>query len=153
MLLTVERKWKKSDYTIGNLSVDGVWFCNTLEDTDRGLSQNEPLASLMEKKVYGETAIPAGRYRITLDVVSPKYAAIPWYNSLCGGRMPRLMNVPVFSGILIHPGTTAADSLGCVLVGLNTAKGKITSSRDTFKALWAKMLKASKSEEIWIEIR
>jgi hypothetical protein len=76
MKIKVDRKYKKDTYTIGNLYVDGKWFCNTLEDRDRGLKQTDSLATIQSKKIYGETAIPTGKYRITLDVVSPKYSSV-----------------------------------------------------------------------------
>ena len=151
MKIKVDRKYKKDTYTIGNLYIDGKWFCNTLEDKDRGLKQTDPINVIKSKKVYGETAIPTGRYRITLDVVSPKYSSVAWYRNLCGGRMPRLINVPGFEGVLMHPGNTAVDTLGCLLVGLNTVKGKLTSSRDYFKKLYKLMDAANKKHEI-IEI-
>ena len=89
-----------------------------------------------------------------MDVVSPKYSAVTFYQQLCGGRMPRLQNVPGFEGILIHPGNTALDSYGCVLVGRNKVKGGLTQSRDTFRALYNKMSMAHKAgEEITIEIQ
>lgn len=111
MELKVERKWPKATYTVGRLYVDGKMFCNTLEDRVRDNT---------EKKVYGETAIPAGRYRVIFNW-SPKF----------GRNLPRLLNVPHFEGILIHPGNTAADSAGCILVGKNSAVGRLSESRDT----------------------
>ena len=153
MRLRLDRKYKKNTYTIGNLYVDGVWFCNTCEDKDRGLKQSDLLWSIKRKKVAKETAIPTGTYRITLDVVSAKYSAVRWYKELCGGRVPRLLNVPGFDGILIHVGNTALDSEGCILVGKNTKKGMVTSSRDTFAALYAKLKEAwERNESITIEI-
>ena len=90
---------------------------------------------------------------MAMNVVSPKYAKVDWYRRLCGGKMPRLLGVPGFDGILIHPGSTALDSYGCVLVGKNTKKGTVTSSRDTFSALYAKLKAASdRGEQITIEI-
>lgn len=112
MELKVERKWPKTTYTVGRLYVDGKMFCNTLEDRVRDLNT--------EEKVYGETAIPAGRYRIIFNW-SPKF----------GRNLPRLLNVPHFEGILIHPGNTADDSAGCILVGKNSAVGRLSESRDT----------------------
>lgn len=112
MELKVERKWPKDTYTVGRLYVDGKMFCNTLEDRVRDLNT--------EEKVYGETAIPAGRYRVIFNW-SPKF----------GRNLPRLLNVPHFEGILIHPGNTAADSAGCILVGKNSAVGRLSESRDT----------------------
>lgn len=112
MELKVERKWPKATYTVGRLYVDGKMFCNTLEDRVRDLNT--------EEKVYGETAIPEGRYRVIFNW-SPKF----------GRNLPRLLNVPHFEGILIHPGNTAADSAGCILVGKNSAVGRLSESRDT----------------------
>ena len=151
MKIKVDRKYKKETYTIGNLYIDGKWFCNTLEDRDRGLKNTDSINFIKSKKVYGETAIPTGKYRLTLDVVSPKYSNVAWYRNLCGGRMPRFVNVPGFEGVLIHPGNTAIDTLGCLLVGMNTVKGKLTQSRDYFKKLYKLMDAANKKHEI-IEI-
>ena len=154
MRLLIDRRWKKSTYTIGILYIDGVRFCETLEDADRGLQQKESVYSILSKKIYGETAIPTGSYTIRMDVVSPKYEAVSWYRQLTGGRMPRLSYVPGFEGVLIHPGNTPLDTLGCILVGRNTIKGQVTSSRDTFKALYKKMKAASeRGEQIILEIK
>lgn len=153
MKLLLDRAWQKDTYTISRLFVDGERFNESLEDKDRGLKQTDSLDHIRKVKVPGETAIPSGTYEITLNVVSQKYRAIKWYRDLCGGRMPRLLNVPGFDGILIHPGSTALDSAGCILCGRNTAKGKLTSSRYTFKALYQKMEEARKrGEKITIEI-
>lgn len=153
MEIKVDRKWKKETYSIGNLYINGKYFCNTLEDKDRGLKQTDPIALIKSRKVYGETAIPTGRYEITLAITSPKYSAVKWYKDLCNGKMPRLLNVPGFDGILIHPGNTALDSFGCLLVGRNTAKGKVTDSRNWFKKLYKEMKKAyDKGEKIYITI-
>ena len=153
MRLTVDRRWKKGTYTIGVLSVDGKRFCETLEDKDRGLKYDMSDMIIGMTKVYGETAIPTGTYRVRMDVTSPKYSAVTWYNNLCKGKMPRLEGVPGFEGVLIHPGNSALDTLGCILVGRNTVKGGLTQSRDTFKALYEKMKKAhDRGEKITIEI-
>lgn len=153
MKIRVDRRYKKETYTIGNLYVDGVWFCNTIEDKDRGLNQMDPLSTIKARKVYAETAIPSGRYRITLDVVSPKFSANSYYYKVCRGRMPRLLNVPGYEGILIHCGTSALDSAGCLIVGMNTVKGKVTSSRVCFERLYKKMQEANdRHETIYIDI-
>lgn len=141
MRLTLNRFYKGSDYTIGKLYVDGVYFCDTLEDTVRNLSE--------EEKIYSQTAIPAGTYKITLNVVSPKYSQRKSYD-WCGGRLPRLLNVPFFDGILIHAGNTAEDSAGCILVGENKEKGKVLNSMVTLKRLY-KVLKEA-NDQIYIEI-
>lgn len=151
--LKVARVWPKAGYTVGRLYVDGEKFCNTLEDTDRGLKQTDDIKDIRARKKYGLTAIPAGRYRVDMKTRSPKYMKVEWYYKLNGGRMPRLVDVPGFEGILIHPGNTAADSYGCILVGENTQPGMVTSSRETFARLDAVLRAADKAgKEIWITI-
>jgi hypothetical protein len=153
MKLRLERRWPKATYTIGRLYVDGVYFCNTLEDKDRGLKQTDSKSVIASKKIFGETAIPKGEYSVVLNVLSPKYAGVSWYKQTTGGYMPRLLSVPGFDGILIHPGNTAVDTLGCILVGKNTQVGRLTQSKDTFAALYKKMKAAwGKGEGISIEI-
>lgn len=147
MEIRIDRKYKKDTYTIGNLYVNGEWFCNTLEDRDRGLTATMPVELIRAKKVYGETAIPAGRYIVRMDIVSPKYSGVKWYRENFGGRMPRLENVKGFDGILIHPGNSALDSYGCVLVGMNKQKGKVLDSRATFLKLWKLLETARKRKE------
>ena len=152
--LKLKRIAKRPTYTIGRLFVRGERFCDTLEDTDRGLKQTDSLASIKARKVYGETAIPAGTYKVAMNTVSPKYAAVSWYKQNCnGGRMPRLQSVPGCEGVLIHPGNTALDTLGCVLVGQNKQVGRLVNSRDTFAKLY-KVLKeaADKGEAIELTI-
>ena len=153
MRLTLDRKYKKETYTIGNLYVDGVWECNVLEDKDRNLTQFDSLDHIRAVKVPGETAIPCGQYRVQMNVVSPKYSADPWYMEVCGGRVPRLADVPGFEGILIHVGNIPLHTKGCLLVGINREKGKVLDSRATFKKLYAKMKAAAdRGEDILIDI-
>lgn len=147
MEIRVERKYKKDAYTIGNLYINGEWFCNTCEDKDRGLSSTMPLDEIKRIKVYGETAIPTGRYIVRMDIVSQKYNGYDWYRKNFGGRMPRLEVVKGFSGILIHPGNSALDSYGCILVGYNKQKGKVLESRATFQKLWNTLEAARKRKE------
>ena len=154
MKLLIDRKWPKSTYTIGRLYIDGIFYCNTLEDADRGLKQSDSLDYIKSRKVAGETAIPKGVYGVTMNVTSPKYAGVTWYWQFCRGKMPRLLNVPGFDGILIHPGSDALSTKGCVLVGKNTKVGKLTESKATFQQIY-KLMKAAadKGEEITIEIK
>ena len=153
MKLLVDRRWKKATYTIGILYVDGVRFCETLEDRDRGLKQTDSLDFIKSRKVYAETAIPTGTYGVAMNITSPKYGAVAWYWKLCQGKMPRFLNVPGFDAILIHPGNSALDSAGCLLCGRNTKVGQLTESKATFEKLYKKMKAAyDKGEEITIEI-
>ena len=73
MNIIVERAWKKDTYTIGKLIIDGKRICETIEDKDRGLTDNMSVDEIKKKKVYGETAIPAGTYTISMTVISPKF--------------------------------------------------------------------------------
>lgn len=117
MELKLERRWPKAEYTVGRLYINGELFCNTLEDQVADVNHNGVFDG-PERKVPGRTAIPYGTYQI-LYGWSPRF----------GRNLPRLLNVPSFEGILIHPGNTAKDSSGCILVGLNTEVGKLTQSR------------------------
>lgn len=153
MELIVDRKWKRQSYTISNLTIDGKWFCNVLEDADRGLDDSMPLAKIKELKKPSITAIPKGTYEITLDVISPRFCTKAFYKQVCNGKLPRLLNVKGFEGILIHAGNTDKDTDGCLLVGQNKVKGQVINSQDTFKELY-KLLKDKhdKGEKITIKI-
>lgn len=153
MKLKVERRWKKTTYTIGILYVDGVRFCETLEDKDRGLKQTDSLSYIKARKVYQETAIPTGTYEVSMNITSPKYSASSWYWKLCQGKVPRLLNVPGWEGVLLHTGNNALQTAGCLLVGRNTKVGQLTESKVTFEKLYKKMKAAAdKGEAITIEI-
>lgn len=141
MELLLDRKYKLNGYTIGKLYIDGVYFCDTLEDTDRGLTQEAGPVVCRAKKRKGQTAIPTGRYRVTLDVQSPRFSKVERYK-FCKGYLPRLLNVPAYDGVLIHIGNYPQDTEGCILVGYNTVKGAVMNSTDTFKRLYAKLQKA-----------
>ncbi|MBR2035846.1 MAG: hypothetical protein IJ984_07355 [Prevotella sp.] len=152
MKLLLKRIAKKADYTIGHLYINGKKFCDTLEDTDRGLMQSLPTSVNVAKKKKGATAIPVGTYRVTLAVKSPRFSQVAQYK-FCNGYLPRLVNVPAYDGVLIHIGNTAKDTEGCILVGRNTIKGMVTNSRDTFLALYAELQQASSlNEDIFITI-
>lgn len=153
MELIVDRKWKKQSYTISNLIINGEVFCQVLEDADRGLDSSMDLDKIMELKKPSITAIPRGTYKVTLDVYSPKFGNRAFYKEVCNGKVPRLLNVKGFDGILIHAGNTDKDSAGCLLVGVNKVKGQVINSRETFKELY-KLLKDKhdKGEKITIKI-
>lgn len=146
MELLLERKYCKDKYTVGRLYIDGVFFSNTLEDKVRDTNKNGKFDN-GEHKIYGETAIPYGEYEITLDVVSPKFSKYPFYKEVCNGKLPRLLNVPNFDGVLIHCGSTADNSAGCILVGNNTIKGSLTDSKKVFKNLYSILNKANKNRD------
>ena len=151
MKLTLKRIARKEGYTIGRLYIDDAYFCDTLEDRERGLEQAMPLDMIKRIKVKGETAIPTGTYELSMRHISPKYSRKKAF-AFTGGVMPRLLNVPGYEGVLIHSGNTAADSEGCILVGENKAVGKVLNSMATFKALWS-VLNQRKSEPLTITVQ
>ena len=154
MNIIIDRKWKKPEYTIGNMYIDDVFFSNTLEDVDRGLYNHMPLSYIKSIKIDNMTAIPYGTYTIDMDTVSNKYSSIKFYKDLCDGKLPRLCNVKGFDGILIHCGNTTKDTSGCILVGKNSVKGGITDSRNTFKKLYNILYSAhSKGDIITLTIK
>lgn len=141
MNLTLFRKWPRKNYCIGLLFVNGKRFCETLEDKIVDTNKNG-VFDKPEKKVAGESAIPYGKYEVIYNW-SPRF----------GRNLPRLLNVPHFEGILIHPGNDATDSSGCILVGRNTEVGKLTQSRVTSDKLNKLIEDAQrKGEKITIEI-
>lgn len=133
VLLMLHRIAAKANYTIGRLYVNGEYFCDTLEPTDRHLIDCLP-TELQPAKVWGKTAIPRGIYRIELNTPSPKYASCEAYRFI-EGKLPRLVDVPQFSGILIHIGNYPRDTEGCILVGKNDKPGCVTNSTSTFRRL------------------
>jgi hypothetical protein len=129
MELNVKRTDLSENSTIGELSVDGQFECYTLEDKVRPV------------KIKGVTAIPAGRYEVIIN-----------YSQRFNRQLPLLMNVPDFEGVRIHPGNTAADTEGCILVGQTKGEGFVGQSRLAFEQLFNKLQAASVTGKIFIEI-
>lgn len=129
MNMKLLRKTFTEESTIGDLSVNGKHECFTLEDRVRAV------------KIHGKTAIPAGIYEVTITF-SDKFKK----------PLPLLLNVPNFTGIRIHPGNTAVDTEGCILVGTTKTADFVGNSRVAFKALFAKIEAALKKEKIFMEI-
>lgn len=127
--LKVVRNDFSSKSTIGELFIEGERECYTLEDVVR------------DKKIHGETAIPYGRYEVVIN-----------YSNRFKRQLPRLLNVPMFDGILIHPGNAAADTHGCILVGETKQRDFIGNSRNAFDKLFKKLQAASAKGKIFIEI-
>ena len=126
MLIEVKRLHKKADYTIGKMYIDGEYFCDTLEDTDRGLKQDMALSELKELKEYGKTAIPTGEYIVTIT-----------YSNRFKKVMPLINDVPAFSGVRMHPLNTSKETEGCIGVGIcdDPNKDWIRDSRKTYNEL------------------
>lgn len=141
MELLVVRYHKKPNYTIGKLFINGEYFCDTLEDTDRGLANTMPTSQIQAAKRKGTTAIPTGRYLMELTV-SPRF----------GRTLPVLIGVKGFDGIRIHRGNTHEDTEGCILVGENKAVGKVLNSANTEEQLMDRLKTTNHGEKIYITI-
>lgn len=148
--ILVKRIAKKTKYTIGKLFINGVFYANTLEDTDRGLTQNMSEDEIKSKKIYGETAVPTGTYKIDMSTVSPKFRNHSWAKPY-KGKIPRLTNVKGFDGVLIHPGNSDQDTLGCLLVGKNDVVGKVTNSVNYFHKIMTELIKEPNNITLTIE--
>lgn len=127
MIITLIRKVGTKGFTEGKLYLDGVYFCDTIEDEER------------VKKIQDKTAIPKGKYSVIINM-SNRFKKL----------MPLLLNVPNYTGVRIHSGNTSEDTEGCILVGKKLKDGFITKSRDTFKLL---MKKLEGQKDITIEIK
>lgn len=127
--------------TIGDLLIDGVFQCNTLEDTCRRRAGPDGILQPHEK-VYGETAIPSGKYEIKME----------WSNHF-KRKMPFLQDVPYFSGVMIHWGNRPKDTLGCILVGTKSMKDDwIENSLKNYNLLEPKLTKALELGKLFISI-
>lgn len=118
MQIELHRKYRKNGYTIGLLYINGQLVCNTLEDTDRGLTSAMSVNDIAAVKVKGKTAIPTGSYPVIMSY-SPRFKK----------QMPLICGVKGFEGIRIHSGNSSEDTEGCILCGKNTEVGRITSSK------------------------
>ena len=135
MKIEVNRIFKASNYTIGELSVNNNYVCDTLEDRVRPTGE----------KVYGETAIPYGTYTVTLS-----------YSNRFKKTMPEILNVPNFSGVRIHCGNSSKDTEGCLLVGKWDGKTEnwISDSKNSYNKLYSLLEEAfNKKENITITIK
>lgn len=133
---------KAETYRAGKLSINGKFFCWTIEDKDRGLTKDMPVSNLLTIKKYGVTAIPTGRYKVAMT-----------YSNRFKEYMPQILNVPGFEGIRIHVANTAKDVEGCIGIAYeNSEDGFAGNSRKCY-ADFIKQLKAvEKKETIWITI-
>ena len=129
MELTLKRTDFTEKSTIGELSIDGVFECFTLEDKVR------------ETKIKNITAIPAGRYEVVIT-----------FSNRFQTPLPLLLNVPNFEGVRIHPGNTAENTEGCILVGQQKQVDFIGASRAAFAPLFDRIKAASQVEKVFIDI-
>lgn len=131
MELRIIREPSVDGMTFGHLFVNRTFFCFTLEDEVRPPGV----------KVYGQTAIPLGRYRVIVTM-SPRFRQ----------RLPLVLDVPGFSGIRIHSGNTVTDTSGCILVGLGRLPARLASSQDAMKRLLPRIEHALQSEDVFLSI-
>jgi hypothetical protein len=119
MLIVIRRLYKGEKSIIGEMTVDGIFECFTLEDVERPV------------KIKGETAIPKGTYKVIIN-----------QSNRFKRQLPLLLNVPGFEGVRIHSGNTNHDTEGCILVGQTRHKEFIGKSRKAFDKLFKKMQRA-----------
>lgn len=132
MLITIKRYKSSEKGTVGRMFFDGFYFCFTLEDVVRSDGV----------KIQGQTAIPAGNYEVTIDM-SNRFKKL----------MPHVLNVPLFSGIRIHPGNTSENTEGCILVGrTNPERGKIGESKLAFDEFMVKLETGLKKGKVFLEL-
>lgn len=157
MELVVDRTNITNNYTEGKLYINGEYFCDTLENPDRGLYQGMSSSQIKSIKVPKETAIPTGTYNVNLNINSSysDKSNRRWYkNTAMRGIMPRIMNVPGFEGILIHYGTSSAWTEGCLLVGSKSSEGRLKADKSTIYTLYGLLARAkSDKEKVTITIK
>lgn len=141
MKLELTRIALRDTYTIGKLYVDGVYFCDTLEDKVRDINKNG-IFDNGETKVQGKTAIPYGKYEVVW-AYSPRFKRYT----------PRLLNVKSFAGVLIHAGNSYEDTDGCILLGQNKVTGKVINSKEFVNKLYPIIKNACQKGKVEIEIK
>lgn len=155
MKIKVQRKARKDTYTVGKVYIDGVLFCDSLEDTDRGATQDMTFTPTggangywttegggIIDKVYGKTAIPTG-----------VYYACSYYWPKFKSYVVQLLRVPGFTGILMHNGMTADNSEGCILLGKNNIVGRLDGNRIYMDAIVARVMAAEhRGEKVEVEV-
>ena len=141
MRLVLQREASSEQCTHGQMFLFGVHECYTLEDPVR--PDPNPATPENEAKIPGQTAIPAGTYKVIVND-SPHF----------GRKLPLLLDVPGYVGVRIHPGNTAADTRGCILPGSARVEGQVTGSKMAFEKLFTRICSAlTEGEEVWIEVR
>ena len=157
MKLILERTYNCKTYCIGHLyyitedeNKIKKYICDTIEDVDRGLDESMSLEEIKKIKVYAQTSIPTGKYNVSINIVSPKFSLKPYYRKFCNGKVPRLLGVKGYDGILMHKGINQNSSAGCLIVGYNKIKGQVVQSQEAFEKLY-RLLKTAK-QGIQIEI-
>lgn len=142
MDILVLRKKRTEICTIGELYINGAFFCYTLEDKDRGLKQTDSLLINKAKKVFGKTAIPTGVYSLAMT-----------FSNRFKKYLPQILDVPAFEGIRIHAGNTSEHTEGCLLLGYQVEGESIFESRKAVEDFIKVVTSAEKTEKITITIQ
>lgn len=142
MELILKRRPTFIESTIGELSTDepDAYHCYSLEDMVRPNGE----------KVYGKTAIPAGRYRVIINR-SNRFSQLRGHDVF----LPLLLDVPGFEGVRIHAGNRPQDTEGCILVGqaIGIDNATIAYSKLAMADLQPRIQSAiNRGEEVWITI-
>ena len=145
MKFNLFRKWKKTDYTIGKLKLEGEFFCDTLEPPVRNLvdyNHDGDFDDKGEGKVYGNTAVMPGTYEIRMIMFEK-----------LGKKMPMLIGTKGFTGVFIHAGESVKNTKACILIGDNYKPGRLTDSPYHVKRLCEMLIEAeAKGEKSFIKI-
>jgi len=141
MEIEVIRKKFNDNCTLGELLVDGLFFCYTLEDIDRDLMQSDTPEYIKKIKVNGQTAIPYGRYEVSIT-----------FSNRFHKPLPLIMAVPGFEGIRIHSGNKSTDTEGCLLVGEVMKEDEIQDSRKAFRKLFTLIQEELLKSKVYILI-
>lgn len=135
MLIEIVRDDERPTMTFGKMYIDGRYFGETLEDTDKEIEKGG-------EKVYGESAIPRGRYPVTVSM-SRRF----------GREMPEVLDVPEFRGIRIHGGNGPDDTLGCPLLGqVRTSSGVANCKGINDRLLLTIKAALQRGEDVWLEV-
>jgi hypothetical protein len=135
MDLRLKRDVFEPNLTLGMMFVDGDFLGYTCEDCDRHLESGG-------EKIFGQTAIPRGKYRVVMSMSSHFHK-----------EMPEVLGVPKFSGIRIHMGNTAADTEGCILLGSVRTNDGVTTCNDVNVRLRALLEECElRMEEVWLTV-
>lgn len=127
--------------SVGELYLNGSFYCYTLEDIDRDLRADMPLVAIRTRKIFAQTAIPTGNYEVILN-----------WSDRFQKQMPLLLRVPGWEGVRIHSGNFPHQTEGCILLGKTKLDNMVGVSNATFAAFMTEIRRAAKREKIHIEI-
>lgn len=140
------RKYFGEKYTIGRFYVVDKYICDTMEPVVRelhDLNHNGTFTDPGEGKIMGRTAIPCGRYKITMEMFLK-------HNRLT----PMLHNVYGFTETFIHAGKDVTWTAGCILVGENKIKGQLVNYEYWETTISNMVSDAIKSgQEVWLTVK